>query len=319
MTGPDTEKFRRDWVTAQDYIASRQKVFVVGCAKSGTTWMMNLLNGHPQMVVKGEGRFTWRMVPFLAQAFKAFNEDQVKHCSDASTYLRDIDLLLCARQLIDITLFRYVETSGKQALSVSVVGDKTPQHAISIPMLNEIYPGAKFIHILRDPRDAAASGWHHFGPDSKKEREDYLCYFVREVWPLSVLTAREASKTIPGQYLELRYEDLHREEPYQVRRCLDFLGVDASPTAIEACMAEGDFKKRSNGRERGVADPKAFYRRGVTGDWVNHLSPERAAAFCAPVADLMRSCGYDPVAGLTPGVQVNVVHPQHQERRAEAA
>jgi hypothetical protein len=270
------------------------------------------------MVVKGEGRFTWRMVPYLAQAFKAFNDDQVKHCDDNCTYLRDVDLLLVARQLIDITLFRYFETSGKNPGVVSVIGDKTPQHAISIPMLAEVYPNSShFIHIIRDPRDAAASGWHHFGPDSKKEREDYLCYFVREVWPLSVHSAREAAKKIPGRYLELRYEDLHREEPYQVRRCLDFLGVDASPLAIQACIEAGDFKKHANGRERGETDNKAFYRRGVTGDWTNHLTPERAAAFCAPVADLMRSCGYDPVAGLTPGMSVHVESQQTQ--RAQAA
>lgn len=318
MSAPDTEQFRRDWNTAQDYIASRKKLFVVGCAKSGTTWLMNLLNGHPNMVVKGEGRFTWRLVPFVAQAFKAFNDDQVKHCDDDCTYLRDVDLLLVSRHLIDIQLFRYLETSGKSAGAVGVIGDKTPQHATTIPMLAEIYPGSShFIHIIRDPRDAAASGWHHFGPDSKKECEDYLCYFVREVWPLSVQSAREAGRNVPGRYLELRYEDLHREEPYQVRRCLDFLGVDASPLSIEACIAAGDFAKHAKGRQRGETDPKAFYRRGVVGDWVNHLSPERAAAFCAPVADLMRSCGYDPVAGLTPGLQLTSNAPA--AARAEAA
>src|SRR5438445_6548398 len=120
---------------------------------------MNLLYGHPQMVVMGEGRFTWRMVPYLQQAFKAFNDDQGKHVGKDVTMLRDVDLLMCARFLIDIQLCRYIETSGKAPPSVAVVGDKTPQHALSITLLNQIYPTAKFIHIVRDPRDAASSGW----------------------------------------------------------------------------------------------------------------------------------------------------------------
>ena len=38
---------------------------------------------------------------------------------------------------------------------------------------------------------------------------------------------------------------------------------------------------------------------------------------CAPVADLMRSCGYDPVAGLTPGLQLTSNAPA--AARADAA
>jgi hypothetical protein len=315
----DTEQLRRDWHLAQEYVASRQKLFVVGCAKSGTTWVMNSLNGHPQMVVKGEGRFTWRMLPYLAQAFKGFNDDQVKHCDDPTMLLRDVDLLMTARGLFDIQLFRYAETSGKKPSGLRVLGDKTPQHAVSMPSLNEIYPSAKFIHIVRDPRDAAASGWHHFGPDGQRQREEYFAYFVREVWPLSVNAAQTAGRQFLGRYLEMRYEELHREEPYQVRRCLDFLNVDQSPAAIEACIAAGDFKTRAKGRERGQEDATNFYRRGVAGDWVNHMTPQAAAEFCKPVADLMRSCGYDPRAGLEPVVQVTVNAPATPLPRVEAA
>jgi hypothetical protein len=299
------DQLRGSWRLAQDYIASRKKVFVVGCAKSGTTWLMNLLNGHPRMCVQGEGRFTWRMVPYIAQAFKGFNADQAKFVGNEVTLLRDIDLIMCARMLIDIQLFRYGETSGKPLGAIQVIGDKTPQHCLSIPMLNQIYPDARFIHIIRDPRDAATSGWHHFGPDSQKPQEEYLGYFIREVWQQAVADGRDAGKAIPGQYLEVRYEDLHREEPYQIRRCLEFLEVDASPEMVQICSKAGSFKDRSGGRERGQEDPKDFYRRGVTADWLNHATPEIAARLCEPVAELMRSCGYDPLEGLRPTLQVN--------------
>ncbi len=321
MSGSSVDQLRGAWRHAQDYIASRKKVFVVGCAKSGTTWLQNLINGHPRMAMNGEGRFTWRMFPFIAQAFKAFNTDQAKFIGKEVTLLRDVDLVMCARMLFDIQLFRYAEVSGKSLGAIQVIGDKTPQHCLSIPLLNQIYPDAKFIHIIRDPRDAATSGWHHFGPDSQKPQEEYLGYFIRDVWSQAVAAGRDAGKNIPAHYLEVRYEDLHREEAYQIRRCLEFLDVDASAESVEISSKAGSFKERSGGRERGEEDPKGFYRRGIVADWMNHMSPEIAARLCEPVAALMLSCGYDPMAGYTPSVHLNdeVIEKLESGTRSEAA
>jgi hypothetical protein len=306
MSTSNIEQLRQDWHHAQNFIASRKKFFIVGSPKSGTTWLLNLLNGHPEIVVNGEGRFTWRLVPWLAQAVKAFNDDQAKFVGKEVTYLRDVDLQMAARMLIDIQLCRYIETSGKPLFSVAAVGDKTPQHAMSMPLLSQFYPDAQFLHIVRDPRDAATSGWHHFGPDSQKEQQDYLPYFIREVWSQAVGAAREAGKTLGEQrYLEIRYEDLHADEPAHVQRCLDFLRIDSSPANVQACINAGSFKQRSGGRERGEEDPKNFYRRGIVADWTNHMTPEAAATYCEPIAPLMRECGYDPLAGLQLELQMN--------------
>jgi hypothetical protein len=320
MSGSNVDQLRLAWRHAQDYIASRKKVFVVGCAKSGTTWLQNILNGHPRMALNGEGRFTWRMFPFIAQAFKAFNTDQAKFVGKEVTLLRDVDLVMCARMLFDIQLFRYAEISGKALGAIQVIGDKTPQHCLSIPLLNQIYPEAKFIHIIRDPRDAASSGWHHFGPDSQKPQEEYLGYFIRDVWGQAVASGRGAGKNIPTNYLEIRYEDLHREEAYQIRRCLEFLDVDASEDSVKTCSQAGSFKERSGGRDRGQEDPKAFYRNGIVADWLNHMSPEVAAKLCEPVSGLMLSCGYDPMIGVTPSLRVNAeVIEQLTERQVSEA
>ena len=59
----------------QDAVARLRKLFVVGCAKSGTTWLMKLLHAHPQIVCRGEGSFFWQFAPRLLDAFRRFNDE----------------------------------------------------------------------------------------------------------------------------------------------------------------------------------------------------------------------------------------------------
>ena len=156
----DIEAARRQWRDWQDAIQKPAKLFLMGCPKSGTTWVQNLLAAHPEVVIRGEGCFAWRLVPLLSQAFQVFNDHQKK--MEPIVSLRDVDLLLTARAMVDAHFSRYVAESGRPLSQVRVVGDKTPQHTVGMPLLHQLYPQAKFINIIRDPRDTATSAWFHF-------------------------------------------------------------------------------------------------------------------------------------------------------------
>jgi hypothetical protein len=308
------EDLRRNSQIAQDFLARLSKVFVIGCPKSGTTWVMNQLDGHPRIVLKGEGRFAWRLVPMIGQAFRAFNDDQKQHSSEAATLVNDVDFLLSARQLIDMILWRYVEASGKKPSTLQAVGDKTPQHSQNMGLLDQLYPGCRFISVLRDPRDAATSAMHHFGKQDGRSREQYYRHFIQEVWPAAIAGARQSARRLglgPDRFIEVRYEDLHKDERGEVRRMLTFIAADAGDAAIESCLQAGSFKSRAGGRDRGTEDKSSFYRRGVVADWLNHLTPQFAQELCAPIAGLMRECGYDP---LSPEVHLELmINPNAKE------
>ncbi len=276
-------------------LSSIDKLFVVGCGKSGTTWLMNVLNGHPNVVVRGEGSFAWRLAPMVQQALNAFNT-HMDIGQPAFIRSQGEDFLLMMRMLCDSFFARYLQQAGADPETVSIVGDKTPQHSISMGFLQMLYPTARFVHIYRDPRDVATSAWFHEGRDDPKRGfEQFIEHYMNEVWPLAVRTARnDGMRMGPSQYFEIRYEDLLVKEDEILGHLCRFLGVEDSDDAINACSESGSFRKLSGGRQRGESDNSNFYRKGVAGDWKNHLPADLVQRLCAPIADLMSTCGYDP-------------------------
>ena len=270
------------------------KLFITGCPKSGTTWLSSTMNGHPQIVAAGEGRFAWRLFPMLQQACGMFNTDQRKNGAVQQAFIYDTELQLVMRAFSEGIFLRYLAASGKPFESVRVLADKTPQHILSVPLLRTLYPSCKFINIVRDPRDAATSALFHLALNDPRPREKYIESFITESWRLHVEAAVAAEQQLgSGVILNVRYEDMHRDDGGIIRRCLEHVGVDCSDAVVEACRQAGNFEKLSGGRKRGQADPKSFYRSGTVGDWQNHLDRDLAKRCCLPVKNLMDRFGYD--------------------------
>lgn len=294
---PTIEEMYRQHRRAVEFVNTLNKVFVLGSAKSGTTWVMQMLNGHPEMVVNGEGGFAWLVAPTIDQTLQSIDKHRAQHANDKPVVaFAPLDRLLAIRSILDGRLAKYIQSSQDDLSNLKYVGDKTPQHAVRISMLRQIYPDAKFIHVIRDPRDVATSAWFHIGRSDHRSKDELIRHFMNEVWPLNVGTARREGPQAPEQYIEVRYEDLLDRESSEVQRLLSFLDVDCSANMAQACIEAGSFQKASGGRSRGEADESSFYRKGTAGDWVNHIEPELAHACCQPIADLMREVGYDPNA-----------------------
>lgn len=288
------EKLYRRWHQLQNMVGTLTKAFILGCGKSGTTWLMNILNGHDEVVIRGEGCFAYKLIPAMQGAFEFFNNHQKQFDKPECTRLQMIDQVFLCRTAIDSLLVRYIQDAKRDTMQLRVVGDKTPQHAATLDVLSQVYPDGRFIQIVRDPRDVAVSAWFHDGVNGNRKFDEFITYFMNTVWPLHLSTAKRVAPSLGDRYLEFRYEDLHREEPEVVRKALKHLGVDASEAAVNKCIENGKFEKQSSGRARGQEDGQSFFRKGVYGDWVNKIPYELAQRCCDAIADLMISCGYDP-------------------------
>jgi len=64
------------------------------------------------------------------------------------------------------------------------IGEKTPENVFLFPRLKRLFPAARFIGIVRDPRDILASAWHIFQKAAPGDDEAAAkARFVREACP----------------------------------------------------------------------------------------------------------------------------------------
>jgi hypothetical protein len=131
--------------------------FVSGAAKSGTTWLQRLLDAHPQVVCSGEGHFVESLALPMMRIKKPYNEalaqaaDVVYAGKPYHLKLDDHDLVPHIRSLI-ITLMQKRPKPGARA-----IGDKTTTYYYFLDHLKILFPDARFLHIVRDPRSARRS------------------------------------------------------------------------------------------------------------------------------------------------------------------
>jgi hypothetical protein len=266
----------RQWQAQSRLLEQVQVVFIVGPPKCGTTWVMQALNGHPNVIARGESAIARALVPHLTAAFRAYNQHQKTFGGKPHTMFGDQDFMHLLRQTLDRQLIQYVAT-GKPLCGnpLMAVMDKSPAHSQHIDLLASLYPRAKFICCVRDVRDAAVSGWFHFSPQGwlkQKTIDEYARVFAEQTWAPMLRDARaSAAKIGAARYREIEYAD-HKSDPaHEMRALLDFVGLPATTELVNACLEAGDFRKVTGGRVAGDEDRQSFFRKGVVGDWSNHM------------------------------------------------
>jgi hypothetical protein len=172
--------------------------FIVGHQKSGTTWLMKMLDSHPEILCQGEGRpfgRNWRQeqlkkrrasYPPTSLYNAIASSEDLRYWVERSVWSRrddtDQHLANLTRLAIEYFLTQQLQKTGKK-----LVGDKTVLHDPEIvEEIATIFPEAKVIHIIRDGRDVAVSQTHHkwnqaedqggsgkINPDQLAKREAY--------------------------------------------------------------------------------------------------------------------------------------------------
>jgi hypothetical protein len=284
-------------------IAGKDLLVVTGAPKSGTTWLQRTLNSHPEIYCPGEGKFTSFMAGFVRSVT---DYNQALSYTNQVVYGEGAYYNVWADENI-ATAFQFLvalswATSNKKDLSgVRYIGDKDTDYGTAIEAWRDsLFPGARFVHAIRDGRDAAISNLYHRGrvtgqpPDFESARFHQLLEGYGREWSNHIRKFRAAFRDRADRYHEVRYEDLLTEPEARVGAILAFLGVDRTPERVHRMVAENAFQKLSGGREAGQEDRSSFYRKGVAGEWRTHLDERARKVFAEACGGLLEELGYEP-------------------------
>jgi hypothetical protein len=243
--------------------------FLVGAERSGTTLLRLMLDHHPRIAFLYEFDYavTWLgddgARPDLAAYHRALAQDRIFLSTKAS-----VDPALPYDELVEGFLRRRLEGDRKE-----LVGATVHHH---FDRLLHLWPDARFVHLLRDPRDVARScvamGWAG-NPWCGVER-----------WIVAERTWEHlASRLEPSRIHELRYEDLVREPEATLRELCRALGVEYDPAMLR-------YPERSTYPPPDPASAEA---------WRRTMAPLDVRLVEARVGPLLVARGYAP-SGLPP-------------------
>jgi hypothetical protein len=277
---------------------SAPPLLVLGVRRSGTTLLRVMLDRHSELAVPDESYF----VPQLA--------DRHRGRVDVDRFVADLRRLPTLREwdvpveevrarlrpgmavgdAIAAVYETYAARRGK-----SRFGDKTPMYMQHLRLLERLFPEARFVHLIRDGRDAALSflampegivtrTWAH--PESAA---GFACQ-----WRAEVTAARRLGCRVgPERYLEVRYEELVVAPEQGLRRICDFAGLEFEQGMLEYA---GGVDVSAKPHQRSLAKPPTAGLR----DWREQMAPEDVRAFEAVAGDLLLELGYGAAQRPTP-------------------
>lgn len=266
-----------------------QHVFLVGAPRSGTTWLQTLLAEHPSIVTSQE---THLFSGYLGQWFTQW-EREGKRAGSRAVGLRNVidedEFLLMIRAAADV-VFNSIAARKPNA---TMVLEKTPIHVLYVPLILKVYPDARFIHIVRDPRSVVAS-LRAAGKTWGATWRGIPLLGLAERW-YDYAGAGASLVAESDAAVQLRYEDLLESTSARLRELTEWLALDNSCWDLDDVAARGSFsamKSREKGALSTTPEPDGFFRKGGASNWMVDLTPFDIALVEAVGGERMEAFGY---------------------------
>jgi hypothetical protein len=215
-------------------------IFIVGLSRSGTTLLSRMLDAHSEIAIFPE---TWwcalldrlgcnaefsnhwqtslffnevwkNMKPYPDPAARVVAREASKQPSYAGPTARLLETLGQA----------YANERGAR-----IWGEKTPAHALWLPQIRALFPRARVLFMVRDPRDVLVSYDDRWN-GARRSTEYLACTAALLKYYLFHLFHRPGFP--PDQVRWVTYEALTSQPSEELERICGFVGVDFEPTML---------------------------------------------------------------------------------------
>lgn len=301
--------------------AAQPPVFVVGPSRSGTGLMMTVLRKHPLVHVSRETHYFDDLRPKLNDRHgSALGEQDARRCEDYflalahRPYGRGGDPeqspipraeLRAAAEQAGGGADGYFEAFCRLQAAMQDKerwGEKTPRHVFRIAEMLDVYPQARVICMVRDPRSVVTS--YRFKADKedpdktrdadmraamhrarKRTRQSNDLLVTSLLWRSSTRAAMGARERFGADRVHLqRFEDLVVQPEASVRKLANWLGLEFSSSMLEVPLRNSSFSRGPR---------QAGFSREAIARWRHVLSDGEVSLIQSVCGQLMERHGYD--------------------------
>ncbi len=293
-------------------MTARQKIFVIGARRSGTTWTLSLLSQHPSIV----GVLHTNFIRALRDLNAWWERSDPYH---NTVLLADDEVDNLRKHITEDEFYRLLRQVCDAVLDKAFIAKPTAQYLVEsqpenieyLPLIRRMYPDARILHVIRDPRavysswKAAARTWSSrnvFGANPVR-----FCHR----WRREIEAAKRFSSD-SETYRVIRYMDLKDFGPDVLLELYDWLGLPRDKELAKASIDACDMQRM---RKRKIM-PDGFFRSGRKTGWKSELGKSEIKCIEYLLHDLMEEFGYERTAATGSPQKPFVVRKYEFLRRA---
>lgn len=282
-------------------------VYVIGAPRSGTTFLQAMLGGHPAIATTVELTLFNAYVPLWQKIWdrEAAAIREGRWTQGLPHIWKEEDFAETIRSFLD----RAYRALHARKPGARVLIDKQPDYSFHLDLIKKWVPGAKFVHIIRDGRDVAAS---MVAVHKRRGVLEATVPAAARRWRDHVVAARGATRFGANRYFEVRYEDMLASGAEKLFDLLRFCGVDSTEEEAAAIREQFTFEAMKAGLKMGdpaVKTSPGNFHRGTAGGWREDLSAADRYDFDRIAGDLLVELGYAERGWWAEGIVDRIAQP----------
>lgn len=270
-------------------------LLIVGSGRSGTTLLRSILVAGGDIAIPPESYVIPKAVRrFISTQFLGWSD-----CAQlllalfeagAEFHLWETNLHPAHRCVVNLpveerSLARLIDEVFKcyvrqQFPAATTWGDQSPLNTLHLPWIYRTFPGARYLHLLRDGRDAIASM-----VDMGRSIEVATSRWKRSMTQVLRLQPRLSD----DQFLEVRYENLVSDPTDTLDRVCSFVNIDFKPQMLDFWKLPTTVEQNHYQHHRNLGRP--LFTDSI-GSWQKRLSPSQQAYIESRVTGLLEDLGY---------------------------
>ena len=195
---------------------SAQAIFIVGLPRSGTTLIEQILSSHSQVAGGGE-------MDHLEQAIARENRRRKQPLAQWAESASAADWERLGRE--------YLYDSAPRRGTATFLTDKTPENWIYVGAALTMLPQARIVYCRRDPVEAGFSCYKQLFSGAN-QAFSYAIGDIADYWRQFDRAGRYWHERYPQSVYDLRYENMQTDTETQVRKLLEFCGLEFEPACL---------------------------------------------------------------------------------------